>query len=403
MHILAATNNLFPESNATGSGRYNHEVGKQLVERGHTVSVITRQRGDRPSSETIAGMDVRRYRASIPSLPSTVREIGRLVESIAEKESIDVVSFHGALSSLGVDFAVSNYIPRIYTIHGLWAAEYRQKTSDTSRLLAPWRWVNGELRQRIESRLVGRSDSVVILSEFMKNRLDKFHPRAPPSTVIPGGVDTERFTPQNEPLPEMASRETVNFLTVRRLTRRMGIETLLDAFARIAEIDTDMHLYIGGDGPLRNELETQARRRGIESTVTFLGYVPEERLAQTYAAADVFVLPTIALEGFGLATLESLSTGTPVIGTNVGATPELLGELEHKSQVPEQLLVDADDAGQLGSLMAAWARLSSEEREQAGGTCRSSIFESGYTWAQITERIEQLMNSLRSENPQSTR
>lgn len=402
MHIVAATNNLFPESNATGSGRYNHEVGKQLVERGHTVSVITRQRGDRPSSETVAGMDVRRYRASIPRLPSTLREIDRLVGSIAEKEPIDVVSFHGALSSFGVDRAVPDRVPRIYTIHGLWAAEYRQKVSDASRLLAPWCWLNGELRQRIESRVVGRSDSVVVLSEFMRKRLREFHPNAPTSTVIPGGVDTERFSPRYDPPTEMASRDTVDFLTVRRLTRRMGIETLLKAFARVTEANADTHLYIGGDGPLRSELETRARRLGIESAVTFLGYVPEDRLARTYAAADVFVLPTTALEGFGLATVEALSTETPVIGTKVGATPEILGNLESKPAVPERLLVDAEAPGQLGSLMAAWAELSPEEREKAGTSCRSYVVESGYTWTQIADRIEQRMHDLRGERPRST-
>lgn len=403
MHILLATNNLFPETNATGSGRYNHEVGKRLVKRGHTVSVITRQRGDRPPEETVAGMDVRRYRASIPTLPSTLREIGRLVESIDANEPIDVVGFHGALSSLGVDRAVSDRIPRIYTIHGLWAAEYRQKTSAADRLFAPWYWINGELRQRIESHVVGRSDAVVILSEFMQNRLEEFHPHAPASTIIPGGVDTDRFSPQNESSSESGSRGTVDFLTVRRLTGRMGIETLLEAFATVSVVDTDVHLSIGGDGPLRDELEERTRQLGIESAVTFLGYVPEKQLARTYAAADVFVLPTTALEGFGLATLEALSTGTPVIGTKIGATPEILGVLEDRPEIPERMLVDGNDAVQLGSTMTAWARLTTGTRKEAASACRSYVIESGYTWSEVTGQIERLIDGLRRERSRYTK
>jgi len=82
MHVLSATNNLYPDPEATGSGRYNYEVGRELIERGHDVSVVTRLRGDAHARETVDGMDVYRYDASIPRLPATLREIDRTVASI---------------------------------------------------------------------------------------------------------------------------------------------------------------------------------------------------------------------------------------------------------------------------------------------------------------------------------
>lgn len=387
MHVLAATNNLHPDPEATGSGRYNYEVGRELVERGHTVSVITRRRGEVPMRETVAGMDVYRYGASIPRLPSTLREIDRLVASIRSTEPVDLVSFHGALSSFGVDRAMPDRVARTYTIHGLWGVEYRDRLVDPSPLGAPWHWFNRTLRHRIEARVLGHSDGAVVLSEFMRERLRAHHPQAPPCSVVPGGVDTERFAPLDGPRLDPFSGDETAFLTVRRLTPRMGLETLLDAFARVVA-DTDAHLYVGGDGPLRDQLRARAERLGIDSAVTFLGYVPEDDLASLYAGADAFVLPTLELEGFGLATLEALSAGTPVIGTRAGATPEILADLERREAIPKPLLVEPGDADALTDRLAAWARLPAPALAGAGSACRSYVIDEGYTWERVTDRLE---------------
>lgn len=395
MHVLVAANNLFPEPDATGSGRYNHEVGRRLAERGHEVTVVTRRRGDAPARETVAGMDVRRYRASIPRLPWTLREIGRHVEAAAAAGPIDVASLHGALSSLGVHRAVPDRTPRVYTVHGLWAVEYRERAADEGGR-SPWHRLNERLRHRVESYLLGASDSAVVLSEFMRERLERFHRRAPPCTVVPGGVDPARFAPRRDFGGGVAAPDGVGFLTVRRLTRRMGLETLLDAFARVGREHPDAHLYVGGDGPLRDDLESRAARLGVASDVTFLGYVPEERLPAAYAAADAFVLPTLALEGFGLATLEALAAGTPAIGTTAGATPEILGPLEGEAAIPEPLLVEPGNADALAAAMAAWARLPADRRVEAGRACREYVLESGYTWERVTDRIEAHFDRVRT-------
>ncbi len=394
MHILAATNNLFPDPQATGSGRYNYEVGRRLAERGHRVSVITRRRGTVPARETVAGMDVYRYRASLPRLPLTLREIRRRVETVAAAEPIDLASFHGAVSSLGVDRAVPRDVPRTYTLHGLWAVEYDLRAPDGTALSAPWHWLNRRVRHRIEGRTLSRSDRVVVLSEYMRDRLERFHPDAPPSTVVPGGADCERFGPEAAREADGFPTDGPNFLTVRRLTPRMGLETLLDAFASVVETAPAAHLYVGGDGPLREELVARAARLGIDDAVTFLGYVPEDDLSATYAAADVFVLPTLELEGFGLVTVEALAAGTPVVGTRAGATPELLGDLEAEPAIPEPLLVAPGDTEELAARLTAWAARSDAERSAAGEACRTYVMESGYTWDAVTDRVEALFEGL---------
>jgi glycosyltransferase involved in cell wall biosynthesis len=104
----------------------------------------------------------------------------------------------------------------------------------------------------------------------------------------------------------------------------MGLDTLVLAFASVAAERPDLRLVIGGKGPLAGELEAQVRCLGLQEKVSLVGFIPEERLASYYAAADLFVLPTRMLEGFGLVTVEAMACGTPVCGTPVGGTQEIL-------------------------------------------------------------------------------
>jgi glycosyltransferase involved in cell wall biosynthesis len=77
-------------------------------------------------------------------------------------------------------------------------------------------------------------------------------------------------------------------------------------------------------------LESLVVKLGLSEHVRLAGFVADDDLPLYYAASDLFVLPTVALEGFGLATVEALACGTPVIGTPVGATPEILAPLDKR-------------------------------------------------------------------------
>src|SRR4029077_8245672 len=96
-----------------------------------------------------------------------------------------------------------------------------------------------------------------------------------------------------------------------------------------------------GEGPERAPLEALASRLGISSSVRFLGRVDDETLVACYQAANVSVVPTVALEGFGLTVLEALACGTPVIATDAGGMPEGLAPLD------PTLIVPAGDAPSL--------------------------------------------------------
>jgi glycosyltransferase involved in cell wall biosynthesis len=259
--------------------------------------------------------------------------------------SADVIDAHFALYAfLPVVLGRLRSRPLVVHFQGPWADE-NVVAGDRSRLRA-------YLRRLLERRVYRRADELVVLSRAFGRILVEQYGVSPwRISVIPPGVDLECFSPGDR----KASRERLNLgehelvaLAVRRLVPRMGLDILLEAWRRVPGQRT---LLIAGEGPLRAELEQQARRIGGEGSVRFLGRVGDDELVACYRAADVCVLPSIGLEGFGLAALEALACGTPVIASDCGGLPEVIAPLD------PSLLVPVGDAGALAERLASDARL----------------------------------------------
>lgn len=145
--------------------------------------------------------------------------------------------------------------------------------------------------------------------------------------IIPGGLGDRWFAP----IPDLRVARTslgwsaskIHILTVRRLVRRVGIDRLLQALALPGKLNSVI-LHIVGEGSLRTELEQLVLSLDLGDTVRFYGRVSDQVLQNLYAAADFTVVPSLALEGFGMAVVESLALGTPVLATPVGGLPEIL-------------------------------------------------------------------------------
>src|SRR5439155_8299100 len=125
-------------------------------------------------------------------------------------------------------------------------------------------------------------------------------------------------------------------------------------------------------------LRARAAALGLDASVRFIGFVPEDELPSYYAAADASVLPTQRLEGFGLVTLESLACGTPVIGTRVGATPELLAPIDGA------LLVDPPTAPALAAAIGAFLA----RADRAGLKARCRAHTEAYAWDRVAVQLE---------------
>jgi glycosyltransferase involved in cell wall biosynthesis len=165
----------------------------------------------------------------------------------------------------------------------------------------------------------------------------------------------------------------------------MGVENLVAALRHI-RARVPARLAVAGTGPLLEELRRQAAGLGLGDAVRFLGRVPDGELVDWYRAADVFVLPTVAYEGFGMVTPEALATGTPVVGTPVGATPELLEPLDPRLVAAGTAPVELAEA-----VLGALDRSTPELRRR----CRDYACER-YAWGSVMGAWETALETART-------
>jgi glycosyltransferase involved in cell wall biosynthesis len=234
----------------------------------------------------------------------------------------DAINLHFALYGFPVLDLLPKDVPTTFNFHGPWAFESEQEVAEKKLSVLLKQWL-------IEKRTYQRCDRLIVLSKAFGHILHQ-HYQIPWEKihVIPGGVDVNRFQANLSP---QSCRQKLNWpsdrqilFTSRRLVHRVGVDKLLTAVATIKHIVPDVWLAIGGRGPMQTELQQQATELGLDNYVKFLGFLPDNELPLAYQAADLTVMPSQSFEGFGLAVVESLACGTPVLCTPVGGMPETL-------------------------------------------------------------------------------
>jgi glycosyltransferase involved in cell wall biosynthesis len=321
-----------------GAERVLWEQATRLAARGHGVRVLARApevarayRGDPDLAITHFPVDRRSPLAFVRTAVLGARAAG---ERLVRERRPDVLHAHQPLAGYGVlRAAAARGVPALYTFLSPAPSEYRSRRGMTRlhrRGLAGAATMAG--LWLLEWSCLRRAAVVHVLSDFSARQLRRLYGIPAARIVkIPGGVDTERFRPAPDRAAARASlglgSRTPLLFTVRNLEARMGLDRLLEAMARVRYFHPSAHLVVAGTGSRANELRAHAAALGVQDTVDFVGFVDDARLAVYYQAADAFVLPTRELEGFGLVTVEALASGTPVLGTPVGATPEILAPL----------------------------------------------------------------------------
>jgi glycosyltransferase involved in cell wall biosynthesis len=241
----------------------------------------------------------------------------------------DVVATHFALYAAPT-LGVFPKVPRVVHFHGPWADESTQEGR---------RSVSSAMRQSLE-RFVYRSGTrhIVLSKAFGQILHTQYRVKEESIRVVPGCVDVNRFDTgltKHEARARLGlPQDRPQLFCVRRLVRRMGLEDLIDAMFIVRQAVPDVLLTIAGKGPLEAQLQARIVARGLSRHVQLTGFVTDEDLPLWYAASDVTVVPTVALEGFGLTTIESLAAGTPVLVTPVGGLPEAVAPLSHDLVLP---------------------------------------------------------------------
>ena len=216
---------------------------------------------------------------------------------------------------------------------------------------------------RRKRAVAARADHFVAMTERARVGLELFGVPADRITVLPNGVDTERFRPADRRAPDGPLR----LLSVARLEPSKGVEDLVLALGLLVRRGVDATLTLAGEGPLRPRLERVADRIGVRDRLAFES-VPWPRVGELLHAHDVFVLasaPTpIWREQLGFAVLEAMACGLPVLAGDSGSLMEVVDDPEQLVR-PHDPLSLAERIERLAGAHELRARLGAHNRTRA--------------------------------------
>lgn len=328
-----------------GMGRVAWDIAMLMRDRGHDVAMVAaRPQPGREAAAVTTERGIRILRYSRPILPAWYPLRARRTVAIATaaireslgREPWDVVHMHSPFTGMGALQALGRAPRYVYTMHSPVVMEQQINWANQGAVgRLKLAFGVGTLR-RIEHTVLRAAGQIHTLSEYTRNRVQEFYGLGNRVVVVPHWRRPEL---RREVSKSDARRslgwpvdETILF-TVRKLAPRYGIDVAIRAVAPLTREGACMFI-IAGDGPSRVTLTNLARSLGVGERVRFTGRLCDAQLALAYQAADLFVLPTAALECFGLIVIEALAFGCPIVSTDAGAIPELMQPILPHFTVP---------------------------------------------------------------------
>jgi N-acetyl-alpha-D-glucosaminyl L-malate synthase BshA len=304
-----------------GSGVLATELGIELAKRGHDIHFITSDVPFRLQEFTeriyFHAVDVMTYPVFEYS-PYALSLAARMAE-VAEFEDIDILHVHYAIPHAPAAYLAKQMVKKnnrlkelkiVTTLHG----------TDITLLGMDRSYLN------LIKFSIDESDGTTAVSKYLRNRTySEFRPNRK-IEVIHNFIDTEKYRPRQEhergcnrfvqriaPSGQKILMHTSNFRPLKR------VPDVVRIFANVRK-EIDARLVLVGDGPERHKVEETIRELGVEKDAVLLG--KQEAIADLICSSDVFLLPSES-ESFGLAALEAMSSGVPVVTSNAGGLPEV--------------------------------------------------------------------------------
>jgi N-acetyl-alpha-D-glucosaminyl L-malate synthase BshA len=299
-----------------GSGAVATELGIALAARGHEVHFITYKQPFRLPSFLprvfFHEVDVGRY--PLFEYPPYDLALAVKMHEVVREHELDILHCHYA-----IPHATSAWIAR----------EMLQESGLDVRIVTTLHGTDitivGQERSffTITKFSIERSDAVSAVSDYLRDEtyrafgctgcaVDVIH-----NFIDPAVFDRERY---DHPFPDAARAGTKVLMHISNFREVKRVRDVVRVFADVQRTVPSM-LVMVGDGPERVEAEAEARERGVQESVHFLGKI--DSIAPLLSGADLFVLPSQS-ESFGLSALEALACGVPVLANNVGGLPEVV-------------------------------------------------------------------------------
>ncbi|MFO1444393.1 glycosyltransferase [Bacillus sp. Bva_UNVM-123] len=291
---------------------HTHKWALFYKDKGIDVKVVTFS--DHFSPENAKEIDTITLPKLLPGKLSYISSVFAL-KKILKQFQPDILHAH-YVSSYGFIGALANYQPFYVSVWGRDIFQFPQQ---------------GSVNRKIVEFTLSKADVICSTSHIMAKETNKYTSKR--VFVTPFGVDMTKF----KPIPNVKSKDHITIGTVKALEDKYGIADLIHAFASIHSTNKNSQLLIVGDGKQRQEYEQLTRELNIDDVTTFTGRVPNDLVPEYINKMDVFGVPsTEDSESFGVAAVESMACGVPVVVSNVGGLPEVVLEGKTGYVIPKE-------------------------------------------------------------------
>lgn len=297
-----------------GSGVLATELGKALAQKGHDVHFITYQQPVRLNGfiPNIFYHEVQVPTYPLFDFPPYETALASTMVDVIKNNHLDLLHVHYAIPHASAAFMAKQIlkkegknIPVITTLHG---TDITLVGRD--KMYAP-----------VVTFSINESDAITAVSENLRQETYNHFDIQKEIEVIVNFVDVSRF--QRKPIDAFRKVIAPNgekvFIHASNFRKLKRVEDVVKIFANVNEAVPSKLLFVG-DGPERSTAEDLARELGVTDQVSFVG--KQEQMEDILAIGDVFILPS-EYESFGLAALEAMASGVPVISTNAGGLSEI--------------------------------------------------------------------------------
>jgi L-malate glycosyltransferase len=299
---------------------------------------------------------------------------------LLQRERPDIIHTHWLLpqGSAGALVQWLTGIPHVATVHG----------SDLAVL-------KGHTLLRPLGRFIVRHSTVITVnSTYVEKQLLEMVPESLHKIrIIPMGIDPSAFMSGTGPETGKKRPARRIILSVGRLIELKGVRFLIESLPAVLRAVRDTDLVIIGSGPEQERLARRVYELSLDDHVHFMGTVRHDELAPYYQAADVFVLPSIAIngtaEGLGVVLLEAMASGCPVIGSSAGGIPDIITENINGFLIPEKDPVAL--AEKIVSLLSE-DELAERFRQAGYGTVKTR-----FSWDEISRQFSDMYRQVLGE------
>jgi phosphatidylinositol alpha-mannosyltransferase len=300
--------------------------------------------------------------------------LSKPVTAVLEREHFDIIHVHEPLTPmLPLTVLRCSEAPNVGTFHA-----YHTKPRGY-RLFRP-----------ILKQLFTRLDALTAVSRPAMEFVAQVFPGE--YTIIPNGIELERFSPQVAPMPELLDGK-MNILFVSRLEKRKGLDYLLGAYTQIKKQLPQVRLIVVGPGTrLRRRYEATVEKEKLQD-VYFVGYVSHDDLPRYYRSAHVFCAPATGHESFGIVLLEAMAMAKPIVASNIPGYASVM------SHGVEGLLVPPKDETALAQALITL--LCDESLRLETGT-RGRAKAEDYSWSHIAKKVMDVYSDVLNRKSKGT-